>query len=669
MSTIDEVFGEAGLLAKRFAGYAPRAGQVAFAKAVRDLIASLPPPPPPRQEGDGDDGEYDQVDPDGEERPMCPVLVAECPTGVGKSIGYLVPAIQEAVARGRHVIVATANIALQEQLVGKDLPSLRAILPEQFSFALMKGLNNYLCPAKARSDREMADAAARDPLKAKALKVWAGETKTGDKSELPFEPEAVWQHFSTGSADCKGKKCSHYERCPGKLARKRAASATVVVCNYHVLLMHLVLLARTGKHILLPELDVVILDEAHKLAEIARDFFGFQVTEGRIRHRTRLLDDVGASGLRASIDGEAAAYFSALLAYRQSKRYKARLRRAGEVDASAVVSSIKEGSAELLKAATTWPQERLREMGENFGLDLRKGASQLDEMAADILQATNADGSKGDVYYIDEERGRASLKSMPIDVAPKLRATLLIEARAVVCTSATLAVGGKFDHYCKETGVRAPRTLVAASPFDHFEQAVIVVPDGLPDAKGDRDKYRVEVARILAEVVRRARGRTLGLFTSHRALKDAREALAGCGYRVLVQGDDQRMRLVQQFKDDVSSVLLGTESFWAGVDVPGEALSCVVIDRLPFSPPDDPLMDAISERDPEGWFFNAALPRSVIQVKQGAGRLIRAVGDRGAIVILDKRIVEKSYGRTYLRSMPRMRVETSLDAIDRILAG
>lgn len=668
MSTLRDILGTQGVLADRFPGYKVRAGQVAFAKAVEKVIAATTPPAP----SDDQDGGWDDDPEDLPESEPAQVLVAECPTGTGKSIAYLVPAIQAAVAQGRQIVVATANIALQEQLINKDLPMLRDMMPEKFSFTLMKGIGNYLCLSKLANEGEQDAAVKRDRVSATRLRQWADETQTGDKSELDFDPESLWQHFAVGSQDCKGAKCKYAKNktCHGKTARRKAMHSTVIVCNYHILLTHLMLLAKIGKNVILPELDVVILDECHKLADIARDFVGQRITRGMVRKHSRLLSDIGEGDLRMELDSSADEFFRTCYDYRRSRQYKARLRTKDAVAWAQIFEYLREGSVALLKAATTWPPERLREMGEDFGLDLRKASLRLEELAQGVKHVMTLGGEKdaNEVFCIEETRGHwAELKTLPIEVGPYLRATLFAWSKAVVCTSATVAVNTRFDHYQKECGIDDATTLIAANPFDYWEQCKLVVPDNMPDPQRDRDAYRVAVGTTLADIVKRAKGRTLALFTSYAGIQEAKAALRDCPYQVLAQGDDQRMRLVAKFKEDIHSVLLGTESFWAGMDVPGEALSCVVIDRLPFAPPSDPLIDAIQEKDPDGWFQKAVIPRSILKVKQGAGRLIRSVDDRGVIVILDRRVTTKSYGRQYLRSLPRMPLETDLAAIDRML--
>lgn len=633
---IDYIFGPQGYLAQAFPGYEPRPGQVAFARAVDTAIQT--------------DGK----------------LVAECPTGTGKSVGYLAPAIMQAVAAGRKVVVVTANIALQEQLVGKDLPMLRKILPLPFTFALMKGMGNYVCADKLRSRVYMNDAFASDPTQAQTIYNWAGKTRTGDVSELPFQPGPVWQHFSVSAGECKGSDCAMKDACFGRAARETCRQADVIVCNYHILLTHLDLRAKIGKDVLLPELDVVILDEAHKLPDLAREFFGGSLSLGALKRYGRFLNILNAHGYRARLMSEAERFFADLSVYRNSKQYKARLRKPDVVPWERLADVMNATADELSKGAKELTVEAANEYGQDIARDIAKAAMRLRDQAQ-FLQTAMTLAGDGRVYHLSTE-GRSpsvTLKETLVEAGPALEATLGQWARCVVATSATLTVENTFEFFQKEAGIPEAARLIASTPFDYWNQCLTVIPNGLPDPKGDRAVYEKGICDAVVAAVCAARGRTLCLFTSYRMMEAAHTALLGANlpYRILRQGDMPRTALVEEFKADVSSVLLGVESFWAGVDVPGEALSCVVIDKLPFVTPDDPVIDALAEADPEGWFFSVSMPRAVVQMKQGCGRLIRASTDRGVLVLLDSRLVTKAYGRTFLRSLPKTRVARSMDAV------
>jgi len=614
---INSVFGPDGVLAHRFEGYVPRQGQIELAQAVDAAIR---------------DGEH---------------VMAEAPTGTGKSIGYSVPATYHATHGGKRVVIATANIALQEQLVDKDLPLLSDILPWDFSYALIKGRNNYLChdrlyQEEAQGTLELLDDPA-DAEMLEALVAWARQTATGDVSELPFEPPPrLWRRFSTSSDDCKGSDCRFRDECCALKARAAAQEADVVVCNYHLLFAHLQVREATEKDIILPSFDVAILDEAHKAADIARDFFGFRVTQGSVRWAARLLKKIGEANFYDHVVKEAERFFTRLLQHRRSPAYKTRLRTPDAVPWSELARLIGEVRDGYVEAVSETSDVDLR-------ADLKRAAGRCNDLAQQIASALTL-SAPDTVSFIEEDaRGNAVLCSKPIRVGERLRQSLFDQTRTVVLTSATLTTGGTFDHLRDEIGVPDPRELVVDTPFDFQRQALLVVPDGMPEPNDPA--FPAAVAAMFAEVMDLAEGRTLGLFTSYRNLNATYERVHGNGHRVLKQGDMPRTALVDEFRRDVSSVLLGTESFWAGVDVPGEALSCVVIDRLPFPSPDDPVLDAISERD-RRWFTTYSLPRAVIAFKQGFGRLIRTATDRGVVVVLDRRLVSKPYGRVFTASLP-----------------
>lgn len=614
---IDSVFGPDGVLAHRFEGYVPRQGQIELAQAVDDAIR---------------DGEH---------------VMAEAPTGTGKSIGYSVPATYHAAHGGKRVVIATANIALQEQLVDKDLPLLAEILPWDFTFALIKGRNNYLChdrlyQEEAQGTLELLDDPA-DAEMLQALVAWARQTATGDVSELPFEPpHRLWRRFSISSDDCKGSDCRFRDECCALKARAAAQEADVVVCNYHLLFAHLQVRETTEKDIVLPPFDVAILDEAHKAADIARDFFGFRVTQGAVRWAARLLKKIGEVKFYDHVVKEAERFFARLLQHRRSPAYKTRLRTPDAVPWSELVRLIGEVRDGYVEAVSETSDVDLR-------ADLKRAAGRCHDLAQQIASALTL-SAPDTVSFIEEDaRGNAVLCSKPIRVGERLRQSLFDQTRTVVLTSATLTTGGTFDHLRDEIGVPDPRELVVDTPFDFQRQALLVVPEDMPEPNDPA--FPAAVAAMFAEVMDLADGRTLGLFTSYRNLNATYERVRGNGHRVLKQGDMPRTALVEEFRRDVGSVLLGTESFWAGVDVPGEALSCVVIDRLPFPSPDDPVLDAISERD-RRWFMTYSLPRAVIAFKQGFGRLIRTATDRGVVVVLDRRLVSKPYGRVFTASLP-----------------
>ena len=633
------VFDHDGYLAAAFEGYKLRRGQVALARAVDRAI---------RREGEKGH------------------LIAEGPTGTGKSLAYLVPATYHAATQGSAVVVATANIALQEQLTEKDLPLLQEILPWPINFALLKGIGNYLCLSELEDFEAMRgqlrfDSFSDDPRVNEILD-WAHETGTGDRNELPFEPGALWSRFCIASDDCMKDKCNHADRCFALAAQRRAKSANVIVTNYHLLFADIMVQMKTEGHVrILPQYSIAIFDEAHKAADIARDFFGFRFTARGmaqcVRRRVTKGEKPGiARGLSEEVEGKANAFFAELGEYYRSKNYRIRLKQPCPVESwQELIEVLSYARKSMLGVATSLEGDVSLEARKR---DLELGVRKLGEYIAGVDAAMHLTGEPDYVYFLEEDRrGNVALLCRTVDVAPILAEQLFAKIDSVTLTSATLSTGGSFDYIAKETG--APKdqtcTLIAESPFSH-EQSLLIVPgaDDLP-LPTEREEFSSAVPEVVEKIVRMASGRTLALFTSYKNLRATEGWLraANLPFQLLVQGERPRSQLLAEFKRDESSVLLGTESFWAGVDAPGPTLSCVVIDRLPFPTPEDPVLDAISAHD-DSWFFSYSIPRAQIQLKQGVGRLIRSVTDRGVVVILDRRIIEKSYGASFVRSLPRM---------------
>ncbi len=676
---IDEIFGEGGKLAQHFAGYEPREGQVALARAVDSAIKN--------------DGH----------------LLAEAPTGTGKSLAYAVPAIYHALQRRENevpaaaAIIVTANIALQEQLVRKDLPLLSEILPWPFDYALLKGKNNFLCldrlingaPGElADVDREMNEQIVK----------WANRTEEGDISELPFEPpHDLWRRFSVSSDDCTGKECDYYSSCFSELARKRAKRAHVVVTNYHLFFSDMKVRQVTGGMVqLLPSYSIAILDEGHKATDIARDFFGFRITEGSLGWAGSMLD----WSTKAALERASQEFFMSLRSHKNSGAYKARLRRQDVVESGQLVRALCNAGAEYGDRLEPLFGEEVTSDGRKEAIKLARKLGRINEIKSQIELAMRLRGkpktpwqpipslpddtsgvnwywsdpslggsnvvkseadaaSVEDVFFIEEDHGKIALCSKPIRVATRLREELFRNTRSVSVTSATLMARGSFDFIAGDLGVEKPVTLEAKSPFNWREQALLVTPTDVPLPDNSLDFTQV-VATKCRETIGYAKGRTLALFTSYKNLNAAHAQVSQAGYRVLRQGDMPRTQLIDEFRRDINSVLLGVESFWAGVDVPGESLSCVFIDRLPFTTPEDPVMDALSESDRE-WFMKYSVPRAIIAFKQGFGRLIRTVNDRGVVVLLDRRVSTKFYGKFFINSLPPVQRSYNLEDVRRFL--
>jgi ATP-dependent DNA helicase DinG len=676
---IDALFGERGYLSRAIPHYRPRPGQIAFAEAVDRAIM---------RRGH---------------------LLAEAGTGVGKSLGYAGPASYRAFETGRRVVIVTANIALQEQIVGKDLPLLQRIVPWDFTFALLKGRNNYLCRDryeafrrdKATGEIERARHTVEERRQLPIIDDWAHHQveaglglALGDASELPFEPlHNVWRRFSVTSDECKRSKCRYRDECFAIAAAERARGAMVVVTNYHMLFAHIAAYLQTGFDLVINPFEVCILDEAHKAPDIARECFGFKIGAGTIHRIARKLED---ELLAADLDTYTSDFFFRMGELAQNRdRYKARLKgdytpeemqgweklRSALAGASAELERAVQRRNELLQQAKDdgAPDYELDELQDEIG-ELEILLTRAREIAQSLAMAMAPREHTALVFFLESDDKRRTYVVGRLLHASDALTPGLFEKRvcprncaepgppvAVVATSATLATDSSDFHYIAEDLGVPPgyEALVAPSPFDWPNQALFCVPRGLPEPNAP--EFKDAVASVMDRTIRLARGRTLGLFTSYRVLEHTfdrvRKTCSQMGITLLKQGDAPRTALIAQFKKDVSSVLFGTESFWAGVDVPGESLSVVVIDRLPFPTPDDPILDAIQQTDKE-WFAHYSIPRSIVAFKQGFGRLVRSLECKGVVVCCDNRITEKKYGKKFLRSLPRgVPKTTNLDAI------
>lgn len=638
---LDEVFGEGGLLAANTPNYESRPQQVELAGAVDRAFA---------------EGRH---------------LLAEGPTGCGKSYANLIPAIHHAVQQRKKVIYATANISLQEQLYQKDLPFLKKTLLLDFSYVLVKGINNYLCLDKYYEYQVQPFFDYRYEDEIKQIAEWAEGTKTGDVAELDFQPPgAVWSKFSASSEQCLGKECPYYLDCFGYAARNKAHFADVIVVNYHLLFAHVQIRKETGMDIILPEFDFVICDEGHKMADIARDFFGFKVGRIALLRLGTTLGKLNAENIGRTLKSDTEQYFSEVKDFYCSGKYQVRLKERGSFRAEALLSSLSDAIGFLRQEQDRLSEPPVTDNLKELSNYQRKYASvkrslktaeQLRVRLKNIDQLADPDS----VYWIDQGHSDfVSICAKPIFVNEHLKTHFFDMAESVITTSATLSTNGNFNFIKKELGIDNPLELEVSSPFDFKEQAILVVPDNIPFPN---DSAFVDVvADQFDRIIHSIGGRTLGLFTSYRNLNGVYDRISGNGHKLLRQGDAPRSLLTRQFKNAEEAVLLGTESFWAGVDVPGESLSCVIIDKLPFPTPDDPVMDAISKRNRK-WFKEYSVPRAIIALKQGFGRLIRSRSDRGACVLFDRRVIDKRYGKHFLDSLPDMLKSRSIESVSHFL--
>lgn len=618
---IEAMFAKGGPLAAGNPNYEARPGQVRLARAIHDALVH-------RHH-----------------------LIAEGPCGIGKSKAYGVPAAHLA-ANGKRVMIVTASIALQEQLVKKDLPALAKEMPQPFTFELMKGRSNYVC-LEQRATSDSSGLTFQDKPVFAQIARWSQETKTGDRGELAVKPsDAVWAKFSISADACPRSKCASYEECFATRARARASDAGIIVTNYHMFFLHI---ASGGK--ILPHADVLILDEAHEAADIAREFLGFRVGEHAFKRVARDADKRGAPDLGMMIRDAASAFFGKLLRFYDCPFYDKKIIRAP------LPFNCDDLATAVDAYATTFPRSHLVDSAMRAISTLRTALTVADSNCVFSIDAPDA-------TVIDR---RAALVARYLSPASILKEQLWPEYQSVVAVSATITTDRRFDFVRGELGApKEARELIVESPFDFARQALLVVPPAteLPEPN-DPAFVSVATARLL-ETIEACGGRTLGLFTSYRAVNAAYHAAHQRFWveregrhdriRILKQGNLPPAELTRLFKEDVRSVLLATTSFWTGIDVPGEALTGLVIDRLPFGSPDDPVSLVLAEKSRDA-FAKHTVPKSILMFRQGVGRVIRSQRDIGVVVLLDKRVSTKPYGKRFLRSLPVMSSASSTAAI------
>lgn len=577
-------------------------------------------------------------------------LVVESPCGTGKSMAYLVPAAYHALSGRGKALVATAHIALQEQLITKDLPLVRSALAGvgDLVYALMKGKNNYLCPLQVNQMRKVSlsfEFGDREAEEAQAILDWSASTQTGDKSELPFTPRgSVWAKFGVGSEECLGKRCKVAQdgKCYLHMARAEAAKAHVVVTNHHMLISDV----ESGGQVL-PKYEHLIVDEGHELAHVAREVLGYSLTAGRVIRLCHWLDKLAKKQQERLLKDSAEAFFRSVERYAKSDKYSVRLRAKPPVQPGPFLSALDGADA---AAGSAW--ETTTDPTALLAQALAQG------LKHEVESFVSYEEPERYVYWIQEHGERSvSLECRVLDPAPVLRSGLFDPAEAYVVTSATLSTAGDFSFVRRATGIPATaRSLALSTPFDFQRRARFVVPDSVPPS--DRDFPRF-VAEELLSLIRVAPGGVLGLFTSWRNMEAVVSIIRSrmpSDARLLVQGEAPRTQLVEEFRAVRRSVLCGVASFWQGVDVPGESLVAVLMDKLPFPSPGEPLVDAIHENLGRSSFMEYDLPVACIRVQQGAGRLIRSATDYGAIVLMDPRVFTKGYGRKVLQSLPPMQI-------------
>jgi ATP-dependent DNA helicase DinG len=646
-----EAFSPDGPLARTIPDFEPRAGQVDMAARVARVF---------------EDGG---------------VLLAEAGTGTGKTLAYLVPAI---LSRQR-VLVSTGTKNLQEQIFFKDIPALRQALAVPFTATCMKGRANYLCLHRLDQLSDSGLPAMHDVF-LPIIREWAGRSETGDRAELEDLPEDLpfWNEVSATAETCLGTECPRYDDCFVTRMRQRAAASDVVIVNHHLLCADAAVRKNAYGEVI-PACNMAIVDEAHQLEDIATQYFGLTISNYRIEDYARDVERFAQSGAvddapsqtdlgkgLEKLRDHARAFFSELaFAHRSNDRLRGE-ERVRATDASLFntreAAAYVAGALDIIEATLVLS---VRKRAEPEGADVAPGqdAASLARRAGEIrddLRFLLRAGDPTYVYFVEFRGKGIFLRASPIDVSAIVKELLFDRMRTTVLTSATLTVDASFSYIRSRLGISRADEARLPSEFDFAEQAMLYLPSRMPDPRSP--DFAMAAGRQVIELLKRSRGRAFVLFTSYATLRSV-QAIAemALDYPILVQGTAPRTQLLRQFKATPHSVLFATSSFWQGVDVVGDALSCVIIDKLPFASPADPItaarIDAIRTQGGEP-FDEYQVPLAILALQQGLGRLIRHRKDRGILAVLDPRLKTKGYGRRFIASLPPAPVVHDLAAVE-----
>ena len=654
LPSLYDFFAPGGVLARSPLPYEFRRGQLEMAQAVERAIA-------------------DQRH-----------LIVEAGTGTGKTLAYLLPALRACAATGHRVIISTGTKNLQEQLFFKDVPFLESLLGP-LAVCYMKGRANYLCRHKLFALRNQPILSGLDEISQyQAIAEWEKTTETGDRAEIDDLPEAslLWSKLDARGEACLGQTCPDYQRCFITEMRRRAAESDIVIVNHHLFFADMAVRQSAGGAPdagVLPEAGLVIFDEAHELEDVASSYFGVSLSNVRFEELARDVETLLRARGELKIE---------IVTVAQMIRERARLFFGAlptRTDSSA------RGNFSEGRMPFTNREEFLEAQGDVYlgvlnalhrmesELERVKGAEETQPlrrrtgMVRDQLKFLMESQDRNTVFWLERRGGRQSsthLQATPIDISDILRDLLFQSYPSVVLTSATLTVQGGFAHFRKRLGLDESRELVVPSHFRYQQQALLYLPPEMPDPR--EPNFQEEAAQRIRRMLDITRGRAFCLFTSYQQMRDLYERLlCEVGYPLLLQGTAPKKALLEEFRSTPNAVLFGTSSFWQGVDVQGEALSCVIVDRLPFAVPSDPVVQARMRAIEEAGgkpFFEYQVPSAVITLKQGFGRLIRSLDDRGVLMLLDPRLERQRYGRIFLESLPPYRVTRNIADVESFFA-
>ncbi len=641
INKVTKIFGESGSIALALKGYELRPQQIDMARAICGAIKS---------------GSH---------------LMVEAGTGIGKSLAYLVPFIFYAVEDNKKVVISTNTKTLQQQLYQKDLPFLASHLGIDFKYVLCLGSENYVCPRRLASDitYELFDSDA-ETLEMKRIVEWSNVTRTGIKSDLGFIPKnSVWDKVCRDPDLCMGTNCIFKNDCFYKRAKRAENNANILITNHALFFTNLA----SGGHVLPKEFHAVVFDEAHTLEEVAASYLGREVSNTQIRYLFNSIYNPKAT--------------KGALTRFKGKGQEADIVKDDLAAARAATERFFAEVSEVMGHKSDVRRIRTKNIvTDHLGGPLGKLAASLKELAAyadraedELLVKSYAKkcteikrsisyilsmSKSNHVYWIESSRSRSGMKlslfASPIEIAEELNEQLFSKIKPVILTSATLTTGGTFDFIRSRLGIKGCDELSLDSPFDYEKNVLLYLPRKISDPSRDLQVFQTEALGHIKEILGIMEGRTFILFTNFRMLNSVYNELRSCGMGIdlLRQGDKGRYELLDDFKKNPRSVLLGTNTFWQGVDVPGRALECVVITKLPFSVPDDPLTEArmeLIEARKKNPFLEYQVPQAIMMFKQGFGRLIRTKTDRGVVAVLDPRIRTKYYGKSFINALPKCR--------------